>query len=256
VYVCFVSLEDGNLFFIYLFNSNRLVMDERNTLVFPVVQAHATAVSYSPTSAIVDDAYPLAVCFLSLSRDSKVVTSAWQMGRRIVLLGALQARNGARVLATGSLWSLSDEAFGDFTSANKQVLLQKSSFVLFCGIALLTLQIQVVYAAVAWMAQRTGVLRFSQVKVHGGQATARQHENLVRFLCQTRIFYLLACLLPMMTIKGRIRGPTIGRCYIPHETVSFRRNPESDGSLVFSSFVSLLFLFSQSGFTHALLFSA
>ncbi len=43
------------------------------------------------------------------------------MGRRIVLLGALQARNGARVLATGSLWALSDAALTDASSANKQV---------------------------------------------------------------------------------------------------------------------------------------
>nr|CAG4651794.1 EOG090X05EE [Triops cancriformis] len=74
-----------------LFRGTGLVADKQNPLVLEVLTASGTAYSYKPDQAI--DEYPHAV------------------GTDTLLIAALQARNNARVVFTGSLEFFSDEFF-------------------------------------------------------------------------------------------------------------------------------------------------
>ncbi|XP_022125261.2 dolichyl-diphosphooligosaccharide--protein glycosyltransferase 48 kDa subunit [Pieris rapae] len=74
-----------------LFEGTGLILDKENTLVLPLLTADSTAYSYNPKSQVKE--YPHAV------------------GRKTVLIAALQARNNARIVFSGSLFFFSDEAF-------------------------------------------------------------------------------------------------------------------------------------------------
>ncbi|KAJ8725387.1 hypothetical protein PYW08_003570 [Mythimna loreyi] len=74
-----------------LFEGTGLILDKDNTLVLPILTADSTAYSYNPKSQVKE--YPHAV------------------GRKTVLIAALQARNNARIVFSGSLFFFSDEAF-------------------------------------------------------------------------------------------------------------------------------------------------
>ncbi|VVC96630.1 unnamed protein product [Leptidea sinapis] len=74
-----------------LFEGTGLIIDKENTLVLPILTADSTAYSYNPKNQVKD--YPHAV------------------GRNTVLIAALQARNNARIVFSGSLFFFSDEAF-------------------------------------------------------------------------------------------------------------------------------------------------
>ncbi|KAM3961729.1 dolichyl-diphosphooligosaccharide--protein glycosyltransferase non-catalytic subunit Ost48 [Aphomia sociella] len=74
-----------------LFEGTGLILDRDNSLVLPILTADSTAYSYNPKSQVKE--YPHAV------------------GRKTVLIAALQARNNARIVFSGSLYFFSDEAF-------------------------------------------------------------------------------------------------------------------------------------------------
>ena len=74
-----------------LFEGTGLIVDKDNSLVLPILTADSTAYSYNPKSQVKE--YPHAV------------------GRKTVLIAALQARNNARIIFSGSLYFFSDEAF-------------------------------------------------------------------------------------------------------------------------------------------------
>lgn len=74
-----------------LFEGTGLILDRDNSLVLPILTADSTAYSYNPKSQVKE--YPHAV------------------GRKTVLIAALQARNNARIVFSGSLFFFSDEAF-------------------------------------------------------------------------------------------------------------------------------------------------
>ncbi|XP_026329189.1 dolichyl-diphosphooligosaccharide--protein glycosyltransferase 48 kDa subunit [Hyposmocoma kahamanoa] len=74
-----------------LFEGTGLILDKDNSLVMPILTADSTAYSYNPKNQVKE--YPHAV------------------GRKTVLIAALQARNNARILFSGSLFFFSDEAF-------------------------------------------------------------------------------------------------------------------------------------------------
>lgn len=74
-----------------LYRGTGLLADRENSLVLQVLTADSTAYSYVPENAIKE--YPHAV------------------GRGTLLIAALQARNNARVIFSGSLFFFSDEAF-------------------------------------------------------------------------------------------------------------------------------------------------
>ncbi|KAG6448672.1 hypothetical protein O3G_MSEX005642 [Manduca sexta] len=74
-----------------LFEGTGLIVDKDNSLVLPILTADSTAYSYNPKSQVKE--YPHAV------------------GRKTVLIAALQARNNARIVFSGSLYFFSDEAF-------------------------------------------------------------------------------------------------------------------------------------------------
>lgn len=74
-----------------LYQGTGLVADRDNPLVLQILSAHSSAYSYVPDEPIKE--YPHAV------------------GRNTLLIAALQARNNARVVFSGSLYFFSDEAF-------------------------------------------------------------------------------------------------------------------------------------------------
>ncbi|GBP66572.1 Dolichyl-diphosphooligosaccharide--protein glycosyltransferase 48 kDa subunit [Eumeta japonica] len=74
-----------------LFEGTGLILYKDNSLVLPILTADSTAYSYNPKSQVKE--YPHAV------------------GRKTVLIAALQARNNARIVFSGSLYFFSDEAF-------------------------------------------------------------------------------------------------------------------------------------------------
>ncbi|KAI8128266.1 Dolichyl-diphosphooligosaccharide--protein glycosyltransferase 48 kDa subunit [Lucilia cuprina] len=74
-----------------LYRGTGLLADKENSLVLQLLTAESTAYSYNPDQTIKD--YPHAV------------------GKNTLLIAALQARNNARVVFSGSLHFFSDEAF-------------------------------------------------------------------------------------------------------------------------------------------------
>ncbi|XP_037973707.2 dolichyl-diphosphooligosaccharide--protein glycosyltransferase 48 kDa subunit [Plutella xylostella] len=79
-----------------LFEGTGLILDQDNSLVLPILTADSTAYSYNPKSQVKE--YPHSV------------------GRKTVLVAALQARNNARIVFSGSLYFFSDEAFDSSVS--------------------------------------------------------------------------------------------------------------------------------------------
>nr|CAG4644763.1 EOG090X05EE [Leptodora kindtii] len=119
----------------FLYHGTGLIADKENPLVLEVLTASSTAYSYKPDVAI--DEYPHAV------------------GKNTVLIAALQARNNARVVVSGSLDFFSD-AF--FTSGVEKALggvqYSKSG------------NEELSEALTRWVFKEEGVLRVGQVKHH------------------------------------------------------------------------------------------
>ncbi|XP_050420417.1 dolichyl-diphosphooligosaccharide--protein glycosyltransferase 48 kDa subunit [Adelges cooleyi] len=74
-----------------LYEGTTVIADSRNPLVLPILHAEDTAYSYKPDATIKD--YTLGT------------------GKDLLLIAALQARNNARVVFSGSLYFFSDAAF-------------------------------------------------------------------------------------------------------------------------------------------------
>uniref|UniRef100_A0A8D8URK8 Dolichyl-diphosphooligosaccharide--protein glycosyltransferase 48 kDa subunit n=1 Tax=Cacopsylla melanoneura TaxID=428564 RepID=A0A8D8URK8_9HEMI len=115
-----------------LYKGTGLIVDPANPLVLSVLSADSTAYSYNPDKPIKE--YPHAV------------------GKNTVLVAALQARNNARVVFSGSLYFFSNEAFNSpVQKANKGKLFDKSS------------NEAVVNALSAWVFKESGVIRVKSV---------------------------------------------------------------------------------------------
>ncbi|XP_071446909.1 dolichyl-diphosphooligosaccharide--protein glycosyltransferase 48 kDa subunit [Hetaerina americana] len=125
-----------------LYEGTGLIADRDNPLVLQLLTAESTAYSYVPDNAIKE--YPHAV------------------GKNTLLIAALQARNNARVVFSGSMYFFSDEAF---TSPVQKGLggkkYEKSG------------NQQVVTALSQWVFKEHGVLRVNKVTHHrAGEKTA------------------------------------------------------------------------------------
>ncbi|PNF16498.1 Dolichyl-diphosphooligosaccharide--protein glycosyltransferase 48 kDa subunit, partial [Cryptotermes secundus] len=118
-----------------LYQGTGLVADRDNPLVLQILSAHSSAYSYVPDEPIKE--YPHAV------------------GRNTLLIAALQARNNARVVFSGSLYFFSDEAF---TSPVQKVLGGKKYDV--------SGNQQVAIALSQWVFKEHGVLRVKSVSHH------------------------------------------------------------------------------------------
>lgn len=92
-----------------LYRGTGLLADQENPLVLPLLTAESTAYSYNPDQPIKE--YPHAV------------------GKNTVLIAALQARNNARVVFSGSLAFFSDELFSRHDAGNKDVAVAISQWV-------------------------------------------------------------------------------------------------------------------------------
>lgn len=118
-----------------LYQGTGLVVDRDNPLVLTLLSAESSAYSYNPDSAI--DEYPHAV------------------GKNTALIAALQARNNARVVFSGSLYFFSDEACA---SPVQRALDNKKHQ--------LSGNLQVATAISRWVLRESGVLRVKSVKHH------------------------------------------------------------------------------------------
>ncbi|KAK8752226.1 hypothetical protein OTU49_012579, partial [Cherax quadricarinatus] len=117
-----------------LYRGTGLITDADNPLVLPVLRAPSTAYCYNPTQAITD--YPHAT------------------GQNMLLVAALQARNNARVIVSGSLEFFSDA----FIMASVQT--PQGAFYERSGNG------KVVEALSRWVFMEEGVLRVASVKHH------------------------------------------------------------------------------------------
>merc|ERR1719450_101197 len=117
-----------------LYKGTGLILDPDNPLILPVLRAPSTAYSHNPLTPITD--YPHAT------------------GQSVVLLAALQARNNARVLISGSLEFFSDAYLtaaassaqgGEYATAGNYGLLSQIT---------------------KWALREAGVIRVTEVKHH------------------------------------------------------------------------------------------
>ncbi|PAV74496.1 hypothetical protein WR25_02468 [Diploscapter pachys] len=116
-----------------LFKGVALISDKTNLLKLEAVRAKSTAYSFNPDQAISE--YPSAV------------------GKQALLVGALQARNNARVVLTGSLAMFSNEYI------NAQVTKEGQKPVPSGNLAFVT-------ALSKWVLKESGVLRVKSVEHH------------------------------------------------------------------------------------------
>lgn len=116
-----------------LFRGTALVADASNKLRLEVMTAATTAYSFNPNSPI--DEYPAAI------------------GKSTVLIGAVQARNNARVIITGSLELFSNEFLK--ASVNKAGSTEK---------AIKSGNSDLVASLSKWVFKESGVLRVTSVK--------------------------------------------------------------------------------------------
>jgi len=117
-----------------LYRGTGLILDPDNPLILPVLTAPTTAYSHNPQVPVSE--YPHAT------------------GENVVLLAALQARNNARVLVSGSLEFFSDA----FLTASVKTP-QGSEFASSGNLALLS-------QVTKWTLKEAGVIRVTEVKHH------------------------------------------------------------------------------------------
>ncbi|KAK5973684.1 Dolichyl-diphosphooligosaccharide--protein glycosyltransferase 48 kDa subunit, partial [Trichostrongylus colubriformis] len=118
-----------------LFKGVAMIAHKNNRLRLDVLRATSTAYSYNPTAAM--EEYPGA------------------LGQQILLIGAMQARNNARVVFTGSLDMFSDV----YMSANVRKMGEGGEAVQSGNFQLLT-------ALSKWVFKESGVLRVKKVEHH------------------------------------------------------------------------------------------
>jgi len=93
-----------------LFTGTSLIVDKKNHLVFNILTGTSTTFSYAPLKTIVE--------------------TPNSIGKNTVLIAALQARNNARVLFSGSLDFFSDKFFDSTKYGNQQLSESLSKWVL------------------------------------------------------------------------------------------------------------------------------
>ncbi|XP_059470212.1 dolichyl-diphosphooligosaccharide--protein glycosyltransferase 48 kDa subunit [Neocloeon triangulifer] len=118
-----------------LFEGTGLVADKENPLVLQVLTGSSSAYSYNPDQAIKE--YPHAV------------------GKNTLLIAALQARNNARVVFSGSIYFFSDEAFNAPVQKAGGGQLHKRSG-----------NQEVATSLSKWVFKETGVIRVKSVTHH------------------------------------------------------------------------------------------
>jgi oligosaccharyltransferase complex subunit beta len=131
-----------------LYRGTGVIVDRENELVLPLLTAESTAYSYIPTQSIKD--YPHAV------------------GKATVLLAALQARNNARVILSGSLYFFSDDAIlSGVKKVNDKSEHEQSG------------NLKVVDAVSKWVFGENGMIRVVSVKHHKeGEKDAPQYYTI------------------------------------------------------------------------------
>lgn len=118
-----------------LYRGTGILADRENPLVLPLLTADSTAYSYVPENPIKE--YPHAV------------------GKGTILIAALQARNNARVVFSGSLFFFSDEAIlAQVKKINENTVHEQSG------------NINVVNAISKWVFGESGQIRVASVKHH------------------------------------------------------------------------------------------
>jgi len=117
-----------------LYRGTGLITDAENPLVLPVLRAPSTAYCYNPTFSITD--YPHAT------------------GQNMLLVAALQARNNARVVVSGSLEFFSDAFIMASVQTPQGEVFEKSG------------NGKVVEALSRWVFREEGVLRVVSVEHH------------------------------------------------------------------------------------------
>ncbi|XGW10729.1 hypothetical protein V3C99_012330 [Haemonchus contortus] len=129
-----------------LFKGTALIAHKNNRLRLEVLRAASTAYSYRPSVAV--DEYPNA------------------LGQQILMIGAVQARNNARVVFTGSLEMFSDE----YLSA-KIYKVGSSDDPVRSG------NLELVTALSKWVLKENGVLRVKKVEHHlaGNKEVPREY---------------------------------------------------------------------------------
>ncbi|CAG9802741.1 unnamed protein product [Chironomus riparius] len=118
-----------------LYRGTGIIADRENPLVLPLLTADSTAYSYIPDSPIKE--YPHAV------------------GRNTILIAALQARNNARIVFSGSLFFFSDEAImSQVKKIGERETHEKSG------------NLDVIDAISKWCFKEVGQIRVKSVKHH------------------------------------------------------------------------------------------
>jgi oligosaccharyltransferase complex subunit beta len=118
-----------------LYRGTGILADRENPLVLPLLTADSTAYSYIPDSPIKE--YPHAV------------------GKGTILIAALQARNNARVVFSGSIYFFSDEAIlAQIKKVGDSQVHDKSG------------NLNVINAISKWVFKETGEIRVKSVKHH------------------------------------------------------------------------------------------
>lgn len=118
-----------------LYRGTGILADRENPLVLPLLTADSTAYSYVPETPIKE--YPHAV------------------GKGTILIAALQARNNARVVFSGSLYFFSDDAIlSQVKKVNDNAVHEQSG------------NINVVNAISKWVFGESGQIRVASVKHH------------------------------------------------------------------------------------------
>lgn len=124
-----------------LYRGTGLLVDRENPLVLPLLTADSTAYSYVPDAPIKE--YPHAV------------------GKGTLLIAALQARNNARVVFSGSLHFFSDEAYSARVQAVGAGQTERAAG-----------NREVVASITSWVFGEAGVLRVTRVSHHKAGETS------------------------------------------------------------------------------------
>jgi oligosaccharyltransferase complex subunit beta len=118
-----------------LYRGTGIIADQENSMILPLLTADFTAYSYLPDSPI--NQYPHAV------------------GRNTILIAALQARNNARVIFSGSLFFFSDEAIMSQVKKIGDIQTHEKSG-----------NLNVINAISKWCFKEVGQIRIKSVKHH------------------------------------------------------------------------------------------
>lgn len=95
----------------FLYHGTGLIADKENPLVLEVLTASSTAYSYKPDVAIDEVYFSHFFCLPVYQVCWPFLQYPHAVGKNTVLIAALQARNNARVVVSGSLDFFSDAFF-------------------------------------------------------------------------------------------------------------------------------------------------